>query len=146
LRRSAAASSSARDRFADGPEAGAAWLLSGIIERAPTAMFLLLPAFAGLLKLVYLRQRRLYIEHVVFALHTHAFAFVVFTVALLLRGNVAVMPVLFTGMLLYVLVAMRRVYGQGWPITLVKFSFLSASYFALLGATLTVVVLAALLL
>lgn len=49
-------------------------LLSNAFYSAlPTALFVLVPVFAGLLKLVFLLRRRLYMEHLVVALHGHAF-------------------------------------------------------------------------
>ena len=59
-------------------------ILAGTLRYGPYAMFALLPAFAVLLKLLYLGRRRryparprLYGEHLVFAAHNHAFLFVV---------------------------------------------------------------------
>ena len=58
-------------------------IVGGALRYGPYAMFALLPAFAALLKLLYLgRYRRhpmrprLYGEHLVFAAHNHAFLFV----------------------------------------------------------------------
>lgn len=36
-------------------------------------MFVLLPTFALILKLLYLRSRRYYTEHLILALHNHSF-------------------------------------------------------------------------
>jgi hypothetical protein len=41
----------------------------------PQALFLMLPLFALLLKLFYVFKRRLYVEHMIVALHSHAFLF-----------------------------------------------------------------------
>ena len=38
-------------------------------------MFVLIPLFALLLKLFYVFRRRLYMEHLIVALHSHAFLF-----------------------------------------------------------------------
>lgn len=96
------------------------------IRRAPTAAFLLLPVFALLLKVLYLRRRRYYVEHFVFGLHTHAFSFLLLLPLLLVDGWIEVPLMLW--MLVYFYVAMKRFYGQGWFRTLVKFSLLSFSY------------------
>lgn len=76
------------------------------------AMFLLLPSFALWLKLVYLNRRLRYTEHLVFALHVHAFwfgalALMLSNVSLVVLACMLVMPV-------YTLLAMRRVYGGRW--------------------------------
>ena len=53
-------------------------LIGNLIEDTPKVLFLLLPLCALLLKLVYVRSGKYYVEHFVFALHSHAFAFGVF--------------------------------------------------------------------
>lgn len=86
-------------------------LMGEFREHVPTMMFFLLPVFALLLKLLYARRGRLYVEHFVFALHLHAFAFAAFTV-MLLAGNPVVSNVMACWVLLYGFLAMRRVYRQ----------------------------------
>lgn len=74
-----------------------------------TAMFLLVPLFALLLKGLYLNRGLRYTEHLVFALHLHAFWF--------LAGGLAAVPVpplrllLLPAMPVYAFMAARRVYG-----------------------------------
>lgn len=105
-------------------------LLDSFLEHVPQAMFLLLPVFALLLKLLYLRQKRFYVEHFVFALHGHAFMFLVFTLLLLLpQGVPYVGPLLLLWMGAYFFLAMKRVYRQGWWMTGLKYLTLSWSYF-----------------
>ena len=105
--------------------------ISAILDDFPKMMFLLLPLFAVTLKLLYLRTKRLYVEHLVFLLHVHAFAFLTLAPLFLLprigRG-------LFAGLVLpvYVALAMRAVYKQGWPKTLLKFCLLGLGYVVLL--------------
>jgi hypothetical protein len=100
----------------------------------PTLMFLLLPVFAGALKLLYLRQRRFYAEHVVFVLHTHAFIFVIFTLMFLTRSWISGFPlaVLLLWVFAYIYLAMRRVYGQSHLRTFVKYWTLGWMYFWIL--------------
>ncbi len=93
-------------------------LIGGMIDRGPYVMFLMLPVFAFLLKLLYIRRGRLYVEHLIFSLHLHAFAFFAFTVGILL-GEVEA-PWVQTAAtwvelapLLYLVVAMGHVYEQG---------------------------------
>ena len=106
--------------------------VSAILGDIPKMMFFLLPLFAVSLKLLYLRTRRLYVEHLVFLLHVHAFAFLALAplllAPLLWRGLFvgAVLPV-------YVALALRAVYKQGWPKTLVKFCLLGLGYVVLLA-------------
>ena len=98
---------------------------------APTMMFILLPVFAGVLKLLYIRRRRFYAEHFVFLLHVHSFVYLQAAVMLLLREYVAgwLEVVLVAWLLIYILVAMKKVYGQGWIKTFLKYWTLGWAYF-----------------
>ena len=106
--------------------------LAGVERNAPTAAFLMLPLFAFILKLLYVFRKRYYVEHFVFSLHVHSFAFLLFTAALLIDSEWFT-----TGALIwlgvYILLAMRRVYRQRWLMTVVKFVFLFFSYSFLLS-------------
>lgn len=102
------------------------------IDLLSRAMFLLLPLFSFLLFLLYLRQRRHYLEHLIFALHLHAFAFVVLGVLALLPEGARIsdgsgslfVPV----MLIYLYLAMRRAYGQSRVKTTAKLALLIGGY------------------
>jgi len=106
-------------------------LLQALLDYIPRIMFVLLPCFALSLKLMYLRSNRLYIEHLIFALHLHAFFFLILSSMLLLRTpqfEVAAAIALSV----YPLIAMRVVYKQGWIKTAVKYSLLAFNYTFLL--------------
>jgi hypothetical protein len=84
----------------------------------PRAMFLLVPAFAGLVTLIQRKSGANYLQHLYFALHIHAAWFCAFTVALLANatpqrlhiGDVAgVLVTLYAGA--YLWLAFRRVYA-----------------------------------
>ncbi|MDB6128805.1 MAG: hypothetical protein JWM35_2701, partial [Verrucomicrobia bacterium] len=49
-------------------------------HRVPSLLFLGVPLFALLLKIFYLRSDRFYVEHLIFSLHLHTWAFLVFMV------------------------------------------------------------------
>lgn len=101
--------------------------LAGAQSLVPKAIFLLQPLFAGLLALVYRRNRRRFIEHLVLSLHLHAFVFLVFTLMMLIPWDVFGL-VAMLGMTVYVFMALKRVYGQGWWKTGVKFVLLVGAY------------------
>lgn len=85
-------------------------------------MFVLLPAFALWLKLIFIDKRLRYTEHLVFALHLHAFWF-----AMLLLMLVPWEPLASTAALAsvaYPLVALQRVYRTRWWSTLLRASAL----------------------
>ena len=77
-----------------------------------SALFVMLPAFALWLKLVYVDRRLHYTEHLVFALHLHAFWFLALALALPGISGLTTVAVLLVP--LYGLLAMRRVYGGRW--------------------------------
>jgi hypothetical protein len=93
-------------------------------EWVPRVMFFLVPAAVLLLALLW--RRRWLSEHVVLALHLHAFAFTTFTLLLALRllpwarPGELLSPLLYLWLVAYFLLALRRVYGQPWRWTLPK--------------------------
>ena len=115
-----------------------------LFDKAPIALFFLVPAYAFLLKLVYLRQRKFYVEHLVFALHVHSLAFLVFSLdALLPEENAWAMleNVLMTGFLIYYFFALKNYYGQGMGKTLAKYVFLLVMYSVLIVPAVLLVLL-----
>ena len=107
-------------------------------EWVPRVMFFLVPA--AVLVLALLWRRRWFSEHVVLALHLHAFAFTTFTALLLLRllpwarpGEI-LSPLLYLWLVAYFLLALRRVYGQPWRWTLPKAAVAGLLYLLALGA------------
>jgi len=127
-----------------------AWL-----SALPSTLFLLLPLFAVLLKIAYLFKRRLYMEHFIVALHSHAFLCFALLLVLILNGlaDVTTSPwmhaplewmkvALIVWMPLYVLLMQKRVYGQGWIMTTLKYSVLGVTYMVMLsiGAALSLLV------
>ena len=101
-----------------------------IVERTASKMiFLLIPVFALLLKLIYRRRKLYYYEHLIFALHTHAFVFLVFIIALLIGFLVHVdFGIIILISLVYLFFAMRKNYGQNTGKTLRKYFLLILSY------------------
>lgn len=96
------------------------------------AMFLLVPAFAAGLKLVYLQRRMHYTEHLVFALHLHAFWFLMLGLMLTRLDILTAAAFVLTPM--YALLAMKRVYGGRWWALGLRAALLCAGYVALLSA------------
>jgi hypothetical protein len=123
-------------------------LLGTFFNYVPTMMFILLPVFAAVLKLLYIRRGRYYAEHFVFLLHVHSFVFMIATAMLLLRELVAGwLELLLAGsILVYIYLALWRVYGQGWFKTFLKYWTMGWAYFWILIATIPLAFLAALLL
>jgi len=101
----------------------------------PRVFFLLLPLFAALLALFYVRQRKqfYFVDHLVFSLSVHSFVFAILIVAIgaaqLLSGGV-VAEIIFLSIGVYQFIALKRFYRQGWIITTVKFAAISFIYAA----------------
>lgn len=109
-------------------------LVQGFLDNLPRMMFVLLPAFALLLRVTYWRTKRLYVAHLIFALHTHAFVFLILTGVLLLPDAVR-NPAeggAFLLMTVYLFAALKTVYGQNWGRTLLAFGWLGFNYLFLL--------------
>ena len=117
--------------------------ISALLGDIPKMMFFLLPLFAVSLKVLYLRTGRLYVEHLVFLLHLHAFAFLILT-PLLLAPLVWRISCASLVLAVYAITALRVAYKQSWPKTLVKFSLLGFGYVMLLVACFMGTTLAAL--
>ena len=78
------------------------------------AMFVLLPSFALWLRLAYRNRHLLYTEHLVFALHLHAFWFI--ALAFALPDSVWLATLAISTMPVYAMLALKRVYGGCfWP-------------------------------
>jgi Protein of unknown function (DUF3667) len=97
-------------------------------------MFVLLPAFALWLKLLYWNRRLHYTEHLVFTLHLHAFWFL--AVALATLGGAWVDALAALAILVYAFLAARRVYGGRWWATLLRGAAISAVHGIVLGGVL----------
>ena len=103
-------------------------VLRDLLEYAPHMVFLLLPLFAVILKLLYIRRSRYYAEHFVFALHVHAFVFTMFTVMFILPWE-WINGLFLLWIVVYVWLALRHVYRQGWVRTTLKWWTLGVTYF-----------------
>jgi len=113
-----------------------------VIEHtASKLIFLLIPFFAALLKLFYIRRKRLYFEHLIFSLHLHAFIFLMFILYLLV-GLIFPLNMYFIIMiiLVYGFIALKKYYGQSFGKTLAKMLLISLSYL-MIGLPLLVMLL-----
>jgi hypothetical protein len=106
-------------------------LIEYLLEKVSLMMFLLLPFVAVLLKLLYIRSKRYYIEHLVFTLHIHSFLFfllLIVSLVLEVYDNGYLLSALFFWLFLYMLLSFLNVYHQGWFKTLTKMFILFICY------------------
>lgn len=105
------------------------------------AMFLLVPAFAAALKLAYLNRRLRYTEHLVFALHVHAFWFLMVGLTLVGQQWLTLLAVL--AVPVYTTRAMRRVYGGRLWARLLRAAGVTLAYGVTMALALGAVAIAA---
>lgn len=127
-----------------------------MLGNLPFAMFVMLPLLAALMKLFY--RRHFYAEHLVFSMHLHSFVFMVFTVLALTPSEAVAQAeglaylwkwldiTLLMACYVYGYLALRRVCGQSWAITLGKYAALSMLYGLMLTIGLSTVVVTTILL
>ena len=111
-------------------------LRSAFYKYVPYAMFLLMPLFAVYLKLLYLGSGRRYGEHLLFALHSNAFAFAMFSVLILIGyADIGLLTFACTIWLFaWLPMAMQRVFGGPRWLTFVRWIALSLLHLVSIGA------------
>ena len=90
-----------------------------------------IPLFAFVLKILYIRKRIFYIDHLVYALHIHTFAYLaIMLIVLITMGLNRTMPacsagwvigLLWSTFVVQIFLSIRRVYRQGWFFSIFKF-------------------------
>ena len=103
-----------------------------LFSNLPYMMLCCIPLSAFVLKILYLRRRIFYIDHLIYALHIHTFAYVAIMLIIaatlslnrLAAGAVAKwgIAVLWIAFAAQIFLSIRRVYRQGWFISVFKFS------------------------
>jgi hypothetical protein len=135
------------------PAAARERLVGQVFSILPMSMFFMLPVFAALLKVVYLFRRRLYMEHLIVALHSHAFLFLSLLLGALLyllKGSLAahlswiggavgvLLAALWLWAPIYLLLMQKRIYRQGWFMTSLKYLLVGWCYCWLLAFALLI--------
>ncbi len=96
------------------------------------SMFILLPLFTLSLSLFYIRRKYTYVEHLVFVFHTQTVFFLLLTLFYLVsffRDQDLMTEVFFGIFLLYLFLALKKFYQQGFFKTLLKFLLVNFSFF-----------------
>jgi hypothetical protein len=114
-------------------------------EHTPQIIFLLLPLFALLLKIIYIRSNFYYIQHIVFTFYFHAYVFFVLLLIALLNSTGWSVIANYADLLIFAIPlslyrGMVRVYGQSRGKTFVKFTLLGCAYGVVLIAAVAVTV------
>jgi hypothetical protein len=113
-----------------------------VINQIPKILFVLLPFFALILKLIYMRNKILYIEHFIFSLHAHTFAFLLLIPCIFFPKLIVIVPVII-GILVYLYFSIRNFYKQSYIKTFIKTNFMIFLYaLGLLPAFMLLILLA----
>jgi len=104
-------------------------------------IFLLLPFFALFLKVIYIRRKYTYMEHMVFVFYTQSVFFLLMLLFLIISNianlNDSLSPIFLVLFSVYLYLAMKQFYKQGWfktffKLLLANFSFMIMSIIGLL--------------
>ena len=120
--------------------------LIALMSNLPYMMLFCIPLFALVLKLLYIRRGIFYINHLIYALHIHTFAYIGIMVAVLATIGLDhlslgalggwIVAAIWVALSVQILLSIRKVYSQGWFITVFKFLFGGAVYLIVLFAAL----------
>src|SRR2546428_782171 len=107
--------------------------IATLFSNLPYMMLCCIPLFAFVLKVLYIRRDIFYIDHLIYALHIHTFAYVgTMLIVLATIGLNRTAPGLIAGwtiallwiaFVVQIFLSIRRVYRQSWFISIFKFLF-----------------------
>ncbi|WP_142785995.1 DUF3667 domain-containing protein [Changchengzhania lutea] len=106
-------------------------ILKAVYDTIPIALFVLLPIFALILKLLFYR-RGLYAHHLVFSFYFFSFLFTVFSI-ILVFNNFWEVPdwidwLIVVSTFIYLFIAIKHFYQQGWFVSFFKTSVATIFY------------------
>ena len=119
---------------------------SYVLRQIPTIMFIILPIYAGILKLFFWRKG-LYIKHLIHSIHIHSFVFFLMMIVWILGWIVGdEYQVIKNGaafiaigiIMIYLAMSFRKVYQTRWVGIIFRILLLGFVYFVLLLASLVV--------
>ena len=122
------------------------------LAATPQALLLILPFFALLLKVFYFFRKRLFMEHMIVALHNHSFLLMIIALLVVLgtleswaalpahwqnlSAQIAILVMVWVPV--YFVLSLKRIYGQSWKMTLFKFFGIAFCYLFLFVSGLVV--------
>ena len=122
--------------------------IATLFSNLPYMMLCCIPLFAFVLKVLYIRRHIFYIDHLIYALHIHTFAYVGTMLIVLSTiglnrtapGPIAgwIIALLWIAFVVQIFLSIRRVYRQGWFISIFKFFFGGFVYLIVLVVALAV--------
>ena len=109
----------------------AALFMKTAISNVPYMMLCCIPLFAFVLKILYFWRKIFYLDHLIYALHIHTFAYI--GIILIVGVTVGfqnlgwnalfgwIVGLLWTAFVIQIFLSIRRVYRQGWFLSIFKF-------------------------
>ncbi len=132
-----------RKKYRNEPEKGFTAISDSFLHRLPYMLFVSLPLFALILKLLYIRNKKYYYaDHAIFSIYHYIFTFILFLILFGLDKLTDipglgfldfVMALLFLSGGGYLYVSMKKFYQQGYGKTFLKFLLLNISGIILLA-------------
>src|SRR5437016_834175 len=120
--------------------------IATLFSNLPYMMLCCIPLFAFVLKVLYMRRHIFYIDHLIYALHIHTFAYVGIMLIVLATiglnraapGTIAgwTIALLWVAFVVQIFLSIRRVYRQGWFVSILKFLFGGFVYLVVLVVSL----------
>lgn len=107
-----------------------------LISYASISIFIFLPIFTLFLRFIYIRRKFTYVEHLIFVFHTQTVFFLLLTLFFILwlyTHNTSIVGIFIILFLLYLLIAMKRFYQQGYIKTFIKFCIIN-NVFMIMGS------------
>ncbi|MBA6156083.1 DUF3667 domain-containing protein [Tenacibaculum sp. S7007] len=108
--------------------------LKQILSYASIALFILLPLFTLFLKIIYARRKYTYVEHLVFVFHVQTVFFLLFSIFYIIgyiKDAIYLIPIFLLLFIIYLFLAMKKFYNQGYLKTFIKYIMANTVFFFL---------------
>lgn len=112
--------------------------LSKFVSKLPFALFLFQPLFAFFIWMVYIRKKYTYTDHLIFSFHNQALLLILLIISFIVSEviNFTTGWLFIIVFAIYLFLAMRKFYEQGFFKTLFKYVFLNSIFVLLAMSTL----------
>ena len=107
-----------------------------LVNKVSWGVIFMMPFLALILKIIYIRRSRYYVEHLIFSFHMHALLFLMGSITLLVSRWIpppVYISFMALGFPIYLFLSMQFYYSQPWWKTLMKYFILTMLYLILLG-------------
>ena len=110
-----------------------------LISRLPFAIFFFLPLFSLVIWLIYIRKKYNYTDHLVFSFHIQSLLFILLIISFIVDSIFNFFSIWFFILVftIYLFLAMKKFYKQGYFKTLLKFLILNSVFMLLALFTIT---------